>query len=257
MGKLVTISERDYHSDREHVSKTWLDKINRSPLHLRCYLDSEPKPQTPAMQLGSITHVCILEPDRFNTEFVCSPKLDKRTKAGKEEYAQFEAENSGKVVVDKSSFDKAVSMRDSVRAHKAARALLDAGSAEQSVFWNDSEFEVGCKARGDWVRENIIVDLKTSSDASPSGFAKSIANFRYHVQAAHYEAGFDIDKFVFIVVESEPPYGVAVYAVDADMLLRGSEARKRNMDAYAECIQTDKWPGYPDSVQTIALPTWA
>ena len=134
MGKLVTISEHDYHSDREHVSKTWLDKINRSPL----------------------------EPDRFNTEFVCSPKLDKRTKAGKEEYAQFEAENSGKVVVDKSSFDKAVSMRDSVRAHKASRALLDAGSAEQSVFWNDSEFEVGCKARGDWVRENIIVDLKTS-----------------------------------------------------------------------------------------------
>ena len=75
--------------------------------------------------------------------------------------------------------------------------------------------------------------------------------------APHYEAGFDIDKFVFIVVESGPPHGVAIYAVDSNMLLKGVEARKRNMDSYCECKAADVWPGYPERDQSIELPSWA
>ena len=257
MGKLVSISESEYHADRTAVSKSWLDKIEKSPLHLKSYLDGMGTSQTPSMQLGSVTHAAILEPDRFQSEFVCAPILDKRTKSGKEKFAQFEEENKGRIVVPPDMFSKAESMRDAVYANSAAKKLLVHGQPEQSVFWNDGEFDVECKARGDWVRENIIVDLKTATDASKQSFSKSIANYRYHVQAAHYEVGFDIDKFVFIVVESEPPHGVAIYAVDSNMLLRGSEARKRNLDSYCECKAADVWPGYPEKVQSIELPSWA
>ena len=84
------------------------------------------------MQLGSVTHAAILEPDRFQSEFVCAPVLDKRTKAGKEKFAQFEEENKGKVVVHSDMYSKTIAMRDAVYANSAAKKLLVAGKPEQS-----------------------------------------------------------------------------------------------------------------------------
>lgn len=258
MSKTLTIAEAEYHADRTAVSKSWLDKIHRSPAHLRAYLDgTAPNESTPAMMLGSLTHAMVLESDRFDREFVKAPALDRRTKAGKEEWAQFEDDHAGKIVVPAKDWEQAEAMRDAVRQHPSAKKLLTQGEPEQSVFWNDTATGEKCKARADWLRENFIVDLKTTADASPAGFAKSIANFRYHVQEAHYTDGFNLDRFVFIAVEKTPPYGVAVYVLDDMGVSKGAEARKVDMNRYAECKAKDEWPGYSDIVETIQLPGWA
>jgi hypothetical protein len=61
-------------------------------------------------------------------------------------------------------------------------------------------------------------------DASPSGFARSIATFRYHVQASHYLTGLHgAERFVFIAVEKTAPYAVAVYELDAAAMAAGDE----------------------------------
>lgn len=256
--KTMTIAESDYHADRTAVSKSWLDKIERSPAHLKAYLDGTAANETtPAMALGSLTHAMILEPERFSSDFVMCPRLDKRTKAGKEAWVEFEDANTGKIVVPEKDWLQAEAMRDAVYEHPSARKLLTKGDPEQTVFWNDSNTGEKCKARADWLRENFIVDLKTTADASPAGFAKSIANFRYHVQNAHYTDGFDLERFVFIAVEKAPPYGVAVYVLDEDSISKGTELRKRNMDVYAECKARNEWPGYSELVETINLPRWA
>ena len=33
---------------------------------------------------------------------------------------------------------------------------------------------------------SLIIDLKSTVDASPKGFQRSVANYRYHVQSSHY-----------------------------------------------------------------------
>ena len=111
--------------------------------------------------------------------------------------------------------------------------------------------------------KGVIVDLKTTRDASPDGFAKSVAQYRYHVQAAFYSDGYKAAfgeaprGFVFIAVETEPPYLVAVYVASETMTSRGRIEYQTDLDTFRECLATDTWPGYSSSPLTLDLPKWA
>jgi len=255
-GRIDLISD-DYHADRSAVSKSWLDRIDRSPAHLRVYLDGQ-STETPALILGRLVHSAVLEADSVANEYVTKPtEINRRTKAGKEEYTVWETENQHKTIVTGDQLALALAIRDSVYANKAAKALLSDGDPEATVVWENSETGELCKARADWLRENVIVDVKTTMDARPDAFAKAITNYRYDVQASHYGEGFDLSRFVFIAVEKDPPYAVAVYAADDLIRSRGKESRDRNLRTYAECRAANQWPGYEEVIQTIHLPRWA
>jgi len=105
------------------------------------------------------------------------------------------------------------------------------------------------------------VDLKTTEDASP-GFRKSIANFRYHVQAAWYLDGVERatgrrpEQFLFVCVEKRAPYACAVYAADAEMIEAGAKQTRMDLDKLAECKASNSWPGYSNQIETISLPAW-
>ena len=173
--------------------------------------------------------------------------------------------NPGRIVLSPEVWDQLHAMRDAVHNHPAAHALLTSvpGEAEKSVYWIDPITGVLCRCRPDWWREDwIIPDLKTTDDASPEGFAKSIANWRYDVQAAFYMDGIEQatgkrpKSFVFIAVEKKPPYGVGVYVLDSDSLELGRAQYQHDLRIYAECVRTGEWPGYGDKIQTISLPAW-
>ena len=253
----IDLPADQYHSDRSAVSKSWLDRIDRSPAHLRAYLDGHSE-DTPALLLGRLVHTAVLEPDLLSDQFVTKPTdINRRTNAGKAEYAEWEKANAEKSIITDDQMTLATAMRDSVRQNKAARALLTTGDAEQTVVWRNDDTGELCKARADWLRENVIVDVKTTEDARPDAFSRSIANYRYDVQTSHYEEGFDLRQFVFIAVEKKPPYAVAVYAADDLIRHRGKQARDRNLRTYAECKASNTWPGYEEIIRTIHLPRWA
>jgi exodeoxyribonuclease VIII len=95
----------DYHA-HPAISKSHLDLIARSPLHYWArFLDPKrviPEP-TPAMRIGSAVHTHVLELDKWDTEYTVAPDgLDRRTKAGKEAWAAFEAESAnGRTVLSR------------------------------------------------------------------------------------------------------------------------------------------------------------
>ena len=68
--------------------------------------------------------------------------------------------------------------------------------------------------------------------------------------------GMEQHPMVFIAVETEAPYLVSCNIIGPDSLVAGREAYRRNLDTYAECVATDTWPGYSDTLQTINLPDW-
>jgi exodeoxyribonuclease VIII len=108
----------------------------------------------------------------------------------------------------------------------------------------------------------LLVDLKTTEDASPRGFAKSIAQWRYQVQAAWYMDGVEQatgtrpEQFLFVCVEKKAPYAVAVYAADAEMIAAGAQTAARDLDVLATCKAANAWPGYSDQIEPISLPPW-
>jgi exodeoxyribonuclease VIII len=108
----------------------------------------------------------------------------------------------------------------------------------------------------------VVVDLKTTKSASKRGFAKSVAEYRYHVQAAIYtdllEAnGLFVPEFIFIAVEKTYPYAVGIYKLDQDALDLGRSLYQRDLALYKHCVEMDDWPAYPEEVVTLSLPAWA
>lgn len=245
----------EYHA-HPAVSKSVLDKIARSPLHCRAYLDGARDEQTAAMAFGSAFHCSVLEPDLFSKTYAPFSG-DRRTKAGKEAYENLLAQ--GVTILDVKDWDLITAMTDIIREHETAGDLLSGpGKAEASVFWTDANTGLECKCRPDWWREDgVVVDLKTCEDASPTGFARNVATYRYQVQAAHYLAGTQARKFVFVAIEKKPPYAVAVYELDEEALLQGDRLRWRDLEMYASCCEFGAWPGYPVGIQSLSLPTWA
>ena len=266
--ELEALDNADYHRHTA-VSKSHLDLVARSPLHYWArYLDPnrvEPE-QTAAMAIGSAVHTHILELDKWDATYVVAPEgIDRRTKDGKAAWAAFEAEAAGRTVISRADADLIAAMGRAVYGHPAAAMLLGLpGQAETTHMWTDESTGLRCKCRPDWLTNDgsIVVDLKTTEDASPAGFRKSISSWRYHLQASWYLDGLQAatgqrpSQFVFVCVEKKWPHAVAVYAADDEMIAAGAATAARDLALLAECKATDAWPGYSDQIELISLPGW-
>jgi len=149
----------------------------------------------------------------------------------------------------------------SIMSHRVYQQIRDA-QVEHTVFWTDKETGIECKARFD-VLGPLLVDLKTTRDASPKGFQRAIATYGYHIQAAHYMAGaiangMEPQGFLFACVETSAPYLPAGYLMGNPTLEQGERERREALTTYAQCLRDDRWPGYNDDrIEVIDLPTWA
>lgn len=261
MGKLINnLPAADYHAI-EALSASGAKLLLKSPDHFLAE-KMNPKAPTAAMKNGTLTHTLFFEPHKFEEEYAVMPKFDKRTKFGKEGAEQFEAENDGKIIIDEYAYERAKAISASAKAHPLVADLIANGDAEVTMQWE--QYGVKCKARVDFLTSATMLDLKTCSDASPSGFARQIANFSYHLQAAHYANGFkeitgiELDRFVFIAVESEAPYAVGVYTIDEAGLWSGRKLLKQAADAYKKALKgPSKVAAYVDSITTLSLPSYA
>lgn len=255
------ISNNEYHSG-DGVSKTSLDKIAKSPAHYLHHL-SHKSESTPAMDIGTATHTLILEPEKFDDEIAVLPDgIDRRTKAGKAAYAEFQEVSAGKVIIKADEFDAIQRMRDAVMAHPSAAQLLTGGIAEQSAYWVDEDTGMLCRCRPDFTVGRVLLDLKTTDDASPVAFGRSAAKYRYEVQGAFYldgmnAAGANIDEFAFIVVEKKPPYAVAVYVMEPDHFDAGRIKYNNDLATLKDAVESDSYKGYGDEPQPLLLPKWA
>jgi hypothetical protein len=261
------MNNTDYHAHAA-ISKSHLDQVAKSPLHYWArYLDPNrvvPEP-TPAMAIGSAVHTHVLELDQWDARYVSAPDgIDRRTKAGKAEWEAFTAAATGRTVLPKADADLVMRMAHSVFSHPAAAMLLALpGKAETTHMWTDAATGLQCKCRPDWLTDDgrLLVDLKTTEDAG-RGFAKSIAQWRYHVQASWYLDGIEQatgtrpEQFLFLCVEKKAPYAVAVYAADAEMIAAGAQTAARDLDVLATCKAAGAWPGYSDQIEPISLPPW-
>ena len=85
-------------------------------------------------------------------------------------WEEWQQNNQGRIILSPEVWEQLHAMAAAVHAHPAAGALLTSvpGEAEKSVYWNDPTTGVLCRCRPDWWREDdVLVDLKTTDDASP------------------------------------------------------------------------------------------
>jgi len=71
------------------------------------------------------------------------------------------------------------------------------------------------------------------------------------------ESGVAKECFLFVAVEKTPPYLVAVYNLDQEAISRGRDENFAALLTYIRCSERNEWPGYPEQIANIGLPTWA
>lgn len=261
----------EYHADRTAVSSTWLKTINKSPFHLRAYLDSPPAEPTPALVMGSAVDCLTFEPELFEGQFIVAPKtLNRRTKAGQEEWAKLVADK--RTLMTFEQYQEALATTVAITTNPVMKDIMKSGESQLTFVWRDPVTGLLCKCRPDWYDEKsgTVVDLKTAQDASPEGFSKAIANFGYHIQQAFYSDGIRIcgkpvKRFIFGVMEKPDgkviqkadPRLMAFYELDAEDVEAGQDSYTSGLSAINFCMINDEWEGYTNRVVPISRPGWA
>lgn len=235
------------------LNASTLKHFRRSALHAWQAL-SQPSSPTSAMILGTAVHLALLEPYRYIMEHAIGPTGDRRTNKWKEWAA--EAPQPLKLTPDEAlTVEKIQSNFDAGASPEGTKLLREGnGRSEATAIWMDPELGVMCKARADRIcsyqDEPVIVELKTARDASPHGFRSAIRQYQYDIAAAWYLRGFGLvgktepRRLIFVVVETEPPYAIALYTINA---LRLDAALAEAMiygKQYADSQRTHVWPGY-------------
>jgi PDDEXK-like domain of unknown function (DUF3799) len=265
MSLIHSLPEPEYRA-LPALSISRLKEIKRSPLHYKHSLTHSRK--SAAMTLGTAAHMAVLEPARFATSYAV---WTARTSAGAmaprkgSAWDAFLAENEGKESLTLDEHTDAISMQDAIRSCPAAMRYLASGEAEVSMRADMHGRD--CRGRIDWLTTvdtlPHIVDVKTARDCRPFVFGKQSATLGYHMQLAWYHDlyaacnGGQEPLMKVIVVESAPPYAVAVYHITEDILAQGREDYLALLAKLTECEATDTWPGPVDGEEDLTLPTWA
>lgn len=259
-------------------SKTALDKAQKSLAHLHSYKTRPQKPRNWG-DVGNAVHTALLEPDTFLARYTHLPEtIEKKQKDGslltvKPTFAMTEgkalkeeAEAAGKTILGWDDWCDVQGMVAKALQHKYARDFIlnGQGVAEASLFWRDPHTGVLCKTRPDRFREDgIVVEVKTTEDASPDSFWSTFKKLRYNVQAAFQMDGIrevtgSAPKyFVIIAIEKEHPYNVAVYTVEPEDIDEGRGQYRYNLEMIKSAETTGSWPGYPEEIQKLTRPNRA
>ena len=256
-----------YHSD-DAVGSSLIRKLQTStPMHALAMLATPMA--SPALSLGTALHAAMLEPENDLAQAVVQPDIDKRTKAGKEEHAEFALAYAGRCIITQEQDDQLEGMVSAcLKDWRIKHALSACKRREVSVFGSIGGHPA--KARLDaWNGHGMVLDLKTTRDLA-CDFEKSIANFGYGLQAAWYREVLrsvfrtegrlmpDDFSFVFLVVETTYPHGTAVYRMSDEVMDCYSDRLVELQKQWWECVLKNEYKGWPqDDVVDIGLPPWA
>jgi hypothetical protein len=255
--RLITESNEAYHA-RDGVSASMLKSMAKGwrTFEAEYITKTAPRKESASMALGTAVHTALLEPDRFDADYaICPPECsDRRTKA----YREWAAENDGKIVLSADEAKTIHAICKSAMRDKFAAILLGAdGYVEKSLEWTDQGLP--CRARFDKVAGSFIIDIKTCQDATPEAFARTIASYRYDLQAAHYLAGipYIAARFVFVAIETASPFRVRCYEMCGDDLFSAEMERVTLLLEYQRRLAEGDWSEPGEGVLTkIFLPNW-
>jgi hypothetical protein len=267
-GKLISDMDfQKYLNLPKYLHCSELKMIQQSMNH---WLSEKGFPETKALILGSLGHTMILEMDKLTERYLVMPKVDARTKGGKEQkmLAQEQAKLEEKILISQEDFTQALGWRENILKNPVTSNVFQKAKGENEVsgFFRHPDFDNILGAfRVDKLLEEqkIAIDLKIMLSANPYAFSSSVKKFGYHMQAAWYLDGLkaitgDDYDFIFVVCEKSNPHNVQSYRLSEKDLERGRDDIRATVKKYqqyqgANEDQRNRLSGYYDGIQTLEV----
>lgn len=174
-----------------------------------------------AMLIGSALDCQLLDGD-FSSRFAIAPDVDRRTNAGKAQWAAFNAGNKGKSVLTAGQGEKVEAMARALHASPSLDGVFN--NCKKTVLCGEL-WGFPCKAEIDLyiAGSTHLLDLKTARDVSPHWFAKAFLDLGYDCQATFYlrlaqACALKKTIFDFLAVKNEAPWTCKVHSFDSEMI---------------------------------------
>lgn len=255
------IPNLEYHSSPELSRSTAWNLITTCPARV-IHDKRNPGSSSSALILGNGFHSATMEPKLFEEEYEIKPsQIDGKsalTKHYKEKFSEMQEDDTSKTWLSRSEWEMCSDMADSANSNPWFKRTLESG---KFIIEGTGFFEcegVKCKVRPDLYdpETGVIIDLKSTQDASPRGFRSSVRKFGYDFQVAFYmeglrRMGLKATAFIFLAVEKKAPYLSAIYQINGMDIERQSRQMLKACQIWANCSATETFPGYSEEVVTL------
>jgi hypothetical protein len=256
---------------REHyLGATLLKVYKESPRNFLYQFFNKTAP-TPNLVFGSYYHTCILEPSELKNRYEVidyneRPEPEKTMASNKNKEWIAGKLLTEKTIISKEDAETARAMQEVLMNNPTAHKLLTGGYSEKEFYIDDFN-GVRTRAKPDKVKGTIMVDLKTTEDASPNAFPYMSAKFGYHIQMAYYYdqlryLNIPIEIVVIVAQEKTPPYSPAIYLCTDQMLAVGQMEYTALLEMHKKCLETGYFPGYevyaddPNNMFDLSIPNY-
>ena len=249
------------------ANSSTLKRLDRSARHALAAIEGMDD-DTKSKRLGRCVHLRLLEPLLFDQQVVVRPEF--KGKGSRAEKAEWDTAHAHCEIVTEREMADIVGMAEGVERNDTALEILyGKGPNEMSIVWPDPSTGELCKARYDMARPMLIADVKTTTDASPQGFSRQVANYGYAHSAGMYLEGSEVldtligglanpirRRFLLLAVENSHPYECCVHELPESWLDSGRAWFRQAIRRYSECRSRKAWPGYPSGVNVLEQPKW-
>lgn len=252
------LSNEDYHN-HSAISHSAIMTFRRNPHEYYAKYILRQREQTRAMEIGTLVHSAILEPDEYKKLYVIMPEFDKRTTQGKKDYIAFTQEKEGKIFIKEDEKNMIDVMVKYFSGSNFLQTALNSKNIEHSIFFEQDNIQ--CKTRPDFYTNNgskIAFDIKTTSSSKKRDFSKSIYEYGYDIQAAMAlkglrANGIEADNFIIVAFEKTTPYVMSSWILKEEALERGEHIFKETIKQINEYHEQNLW----EIPNEIDLPNWA
>ena len=137
---------------------------------------------------------------------------------------------------------------------------FDITTSEKVIVWRDQG--VLCRA----MLDGLSIDSDIVSEFKTEGQSAALENWQwkarklgYVFRLAFYRRGLEALKLAYsphfhiFVGEKKPPYLLAFYRVDDEMIARENENVTKALKLWRRCLETNKWPGYSSAGFDLTL----
>lgn len=193
------------------------------------------------MKLGSMVHCMLLQPELFNDQFAVAPEINKRTNAGKEEWAAFCSQHSDKIVVQEDEYQHARRLVDSAMCNKNVEQIVK-GCHDFEVEWSADIEDIPFRGFFDGVASDYILEVKTTSDGHPKKVMSEFLTRKYHMQAGLYHMA-SSKPVIYLIVETSEPYLSYVAPADDRYLKLGCDDIGDLCTKFKKCLKSGDFSG--------------
>jgi hypothetical protein len=131
--------------------------------------------------------------------------------------------------------------------------IFETGAPERTVLWQERDLWYRCRPDLLSADKRIVMDYKTTENASPEAFSKQIARMQYDVQSEFYTRGvFAVTEveptFIFLAQEIKAPFSCSLVALSNAYREVGRAKVSRAMKIWETCVRANSWPSYPNQI---------